>query len=213
MKPVLLLPLLFLFSCTKAQHKAEPYAVNVSEVAKDVLIPKQMLKELDNELGEEFKNTPPLYSFIPVNVKFEELQPGVLSKPSLQYNFPKGGGAIDLKDVVSSDGSFYMSFPEVQFEKENDLLHIYFISNSPKKSIDGESFGMGCGKWSDLKGSFSRLKKPDYLKLNTSDLRYLRVVAGTFVFIFRQGKNIYLNQVTITDSRHQGELCNSGSGA
>lgn len=204
--------LLLLSSCTKPQNKSEPYAIDIVEIAKEVSIPKDMLKELDAELSEEFKSSPPLYSFIPVNVKFDELQSGVLSKPSLQFNFPKGGGTIDLKDVVTSDGSFYMSFPEAQFVKDNELLHIYFVSNSPKKVIDGEAFGMGCGTWNDLKGSFSRLKKPDYLKLNTSDLRYLRVVAGTFVFIFREGKNIYLNQVTITDSRHQTELCNSGSG-
>lgn len=212
MKQLILLCFL-LFSCTKHQHPAAAYAVEVNEVAKDILIPKDMLKELDAELGEEFKSTPPLYSFIPVHVKFDELQAGVLSKPSLQFNFPKGGGAIDLKDVVTADGSFFMSFPESQFVKDNELLHIYFVSNSPKKIIDGESFGMGCGKWNDLKSSFNKLKNPDYLKLNTSQLRYLRVVAGTFVFIFRQGKNIYLNQLTITDSRHSAELCNSGSGA
>lgn len=208
-----LLFLILLSSCTKPQNKSESYTVDIAEVATEISIPKDMLKELDSELGEEFKSSSPLYSFIPVNIKFEELQAGVLAKPSLQFNFPKGGGAIDLKDVVTSDGSFYMSFPEEQFVKDNELLHIYFVSNSPKKLIDGETFGMGCGTWNDLKGSFSKLKKPDYLKLNTSELRYLRVLAGTFVFIFREGKNIYLNQVTITDSRHRAELCNSGSGA
>lgn len=204
---------LFLCACTKSHHKAESYAIEVSEVAKEVAIPKQLLKELDGELQEEFKSGNPLYSFIPLAVKFDELQAGVLSKPSLQFNFPKGGGTVDLKEVVSTDGSFYMSFPEAQFSKESELLHIYFVSNSPKKAIDGETFGMGCGKWNDLKGNFSKLKKADYLKLNTSSLRYLRVVAGTFVFIFKQGKNVYLNQLTITDSRYSGELCGSGGGA
>ncbi len=212
MKLVLLVTLL-LVSCTQHHKEVPPYSIEVNEVAKDVLIPKQMLKELDQELAEDFKSSPPLYSFIPIQVKFDELQAGVLSKPSILFNFPKGGGAIDLKDIVSADGSFYMSFPESQFVKENELLHIYFVSNSPKKSIDGESFGMGCGKWNDLKSSFSKLKKADYLKLNTSNLRYLHVVAGTFVFIFRQGKNIYLNQLTVTDSRHNSLLCNSAGGA
>jgi len=211
MMKVVFLSVLFLLSCTDSHSKDEPYIIDVTEIAKEVQIPKQLLLELDEELKEEFKASPPLYSFIPVSVQFQEVQSGVLSKPVVQFSFPKGGGAVDLKNVVTSEGSFYMSFPEQQFVKENDLLHIFFVSNSPKKLIDGENFGMGCGKWNDLKGSFSKIKKPEYLKLNTSDLRYLRVLAGTYVFIFRQGKNIFLNQLTVTDSRHESELCGSGA--
>jgi hypothetical protein len=207
----ILLSVLFLFSCSNSNEKKEPYTIEVNEIAKEVQIPKQLLQELDEELKEEFKASPPLYSFIPLTVQFQELQSGVLSKPSVQFNFPKGGGAIDLKDVITSEGSFYVSFPEHQFVKENELLHLYYVSNSPKKVIDGETFGMGCGKWNDLKGSFSKLKKPDFLKLNTSGLRYLRVLAGTYVFIFKQGKNVFLDQLTVTDSRHQGELCGAGA--
>jgi hypothetical protein len=206
-----LLPALFLASCSNSHPKAEPYIVDVSEIAKEVQIPKQLLQTLDEELKEEFKSSPPLYSFIPLSLRFQEAQSGVLVKPAVEFKFPKGGGSVDLKNVISAEGSFYMSFPEEQFVKDNELLHIFFVSNSPKKSIDGESFGMGCGKWNDLKNSFSKLKKPEFLKLNTSGLRYLRVVAGTFVFVFRQGKNIYLDQLTLTDSRHEGELCGGGA--
>ncbi|MGZ6486119.1 MAG: hypothetical protein ACXWQQ_06275 [Pseudobdellovibrio sp.] len=212
MKIIFVTALLFLITgCTSDHDTHEPTEVNVTEIAKEQQIPKQLLLQLDADLGEEFKSSPPLYSFTPLEVLFTESQEGVLRKPAIQYNFPKGGGEIDLKNVVTSDGSFYISFPEEQFDKNNELLHLFYISNSPKTSIENEQFGMGCGKWVDLKGNFKKLQNKDFLKLNTNDLRYLRVLAGTYVFIFKQNKNVYLSQLSLTDSRHSGELCESGA--
>jgi hypothetical protein len=207
MRFILFLSFLFLISCSSDNSATQPTLIEINEIASEQQIPKQLLAELDAELAEEFKSTAPFYSFIPITVQFEELQLGVLTRPKLQYNFPKGGGAIDLKNVVAAEGSFFMSFPEIQFNDEHDLLHIFFISNSPKTIIQGETFGLGCGKWNDLKQSFSKLKQHDYLKVNTNNLRYLRVLAGTYIFILRQGKNIFLTQLTLTDSRHSNELC------
>ena len=206
-----LLLILFIFvGCTSKKDKLEPLIINVTEVAKEQQIPKQLMLELDSDLGEEFKNSPPLFSFYPLQVKLLEHNQSVLKKPSVIYNFPKGGGLIDLKDVLTGQGSFYFSFPAEQFDENHELLHLYYMSNSPKIKIENDEFGTGCGKWVDLKSNFKKFKSEDYLKLNTHDLRYLRVLAGTYVFIFKQAKNIFLSQLTITDSRYTTELCLGG---
>ena len=137
---------MILWSCSSKQEETQPKITEVNEIAKEQLIPKQILQELDTELQEEFKSSPPLYSFLPLTVQFQELQDGVLNKPKIQVSFQKGGGQVDLKDIVANDGSFYMSFPDEQFNKESDLLHIFFVSNSPRVKIENEFFGMGCGK-------------------------------------------------------------------
>lgn len=210
MYKILLLSFLFLLSCKASHESHNPQTIEVTEIAADQQIPKALMSELDEELKEDFKMAAPLYAFIPLTVQFTEGQQGVLTNPEIQVVFPKGGGAVDLKDFIAGDGSFYMSFPEVQFEKESELLHIYYASNSPKVKINNETFGLGCGNWTDIKRSFSKIKKHDYLKVNTHDLRYLHVLAGTYVFIFRQGKSIYLSQLTLTDSRYSEQLCLSG---
>ena len=200
--------LLFLSACSSKDNTAEKTVVEITEIAEEKQIPKALLQALDDELSEEFKTTPPLYSFLPISVAFLQKQDQVLKQPHIQYNLPKGGGEIDMRDVVSGDGSFYMYFPEEQFKNaEMDLLHLFFVSNSPQTKINNESFGLGCGKWNDLKNNFSKLKKSDYLKLNTNDLRYLKVIAGTYVFVFKQARNLFLTQVTITNSRHTDSLC------
>lgn len=197
-----------LSGCHSKDYKADKTVVEISEIAVEQQIPKALLQKLDEELSEEFKTTPPLYSFIPINVAFLQKQEQVLKQPHIQYNLPKGGGEVDMRDVISGEGSFYMYFPEEQFKNsEMDLLHLFFVSNSPQAKINNEQFGLGCGKWNDLKSKFKSLQNADYLKLNTNDLRYLKVIAGTYVFVFKQARNLYLTQLTITNSRHSENLC------
>ena len=205
---ILVSALALLSSCNSKDHKPEKTVVDISEIAAEQQIPKALLQKLDEELSEEFKTNAPLYSFLPINVAFLQKQEQVLKQPHIQYNLPKGGGEIDMRDVVNGDGSFYMYFPEEQFKNsEMDLLHLFFVSNSPQSKINNEQFGLGCGKWNDLKGNFKKLQNADYLKLNTNDLRYLKVIAGTYVFVFKQARNLFLTQVTITNSRHTESLC------
>lgn len=206
-----MLLILFLFGCTKQHDSVNADVVEVSEIAKEVYIPKSLISDLEAELKQESKTVAPVYLFVPLQVTFRELNQDTLTKPEILYKFQKGGGSIDLKDVVTGDGSFYMSFPAEQFadmsEFKPELLHMYYISNSPVKNIEEENYGLGCGKYIDLKKSFTKLQKKDFLKLNTTDLRYLHVLAGSYIFIFKQSTKIYITQLTITDSRYSKELC------
>jgi hypothetical protein len=203
---------LFLFSCHSKPSAAAKEILDVQEIAVEQMIPKELMLNIENEYKEEFKAMAPLYSFITLQVLFNGYSENVLRLQTVQYNFPKGGGTVDLKKLVVDEGSFYMSFPAEQFDEKNELVHLYYISNSPKSKIGAEHFGMGCGKWTDLKSDFKKFQNQDFLKLNTNELRYLKVLAGTYVFVFRQTKNIYMTQLTVTDSRYLSELCLSGNG-
>lgn len=199
--------LIALVGCKESHHKEEVTIYEVTDLAQEVKIPKSVMNNLDAELKKDSASVVPTYMFTPLQVQFNESNSDVLKNSSIKFSFPKGGGSLDLKDIVTGFGSFYMSFPAEQFEKMPELVHLYYMSNSPVKKIDGEAFGLGCGKMLDLKKSFSKIQKNDFLKLNTSDLRYLHVLAGRYIFVFKQAAQLYIAQLTISDSRHSKELC------
>ncbi len=213
MKVAISLFLVFLTACS-FQHEDEKQTLNtikVKEVAEDIKLPLNLFKEFEKEITEEFKSVNPVYIFMPLQVQFNETDGnrGVLKDTLIRYELEKGGGQVDLKDVVSGTGSFYMSFPAEQFASTVELTHLFYISESPVKKIQGENFGMGCGKWMDLKSHFTKLEKPTFLKINTTQNRHLHVLAGHYLFVFKQTNQIYLTQLTLTDSRYSNELCNS----
>jgi hypothetical protein len=129
-----------------------------------------------------------------------------------KFSFPKGGGRLDLKNIITGQGSFYFSFPAEQFTKFPSLVHLYYISQAPAKKIGDEVFGLGCGKWIDIKNKFKNLQKDNFFKLNTTANRYLFALAGHYVLVFRENNQVYLTQLTITDSRFTNELCLQESG-
>lgn len=202
----------FGFSSCSSHHEAETInTVKVNEVAEDISLPLNLFKEFEKELTEELKNVAPVFIFMPLKVRFSESHDGrgVLKDTTIQFDLEKGGGKVDLKDVINGPGSFYMNFPEEQFASTLEMMHMYYISQAPTKRIQGESFGIGCGRWIDLKGSFKKFTKPETLKFNTTQKRYLHVLAGHYVFVLKQSNQIYLSQLTLTDSRFPAELCTS----
>jgi len=198
-------------SCSSHHEKEAINTVKVKEVAEDISLPLNLFKEFEKELEEEFKSVSPVFIFMPLQVQFLETHDGrgVLKDTAIQFDLEKGGGKVDLKEVVSGQGSFYMHFPAEQFASTLEVTHLYYISQAPVKNIQGEAFGLGCGKWIDLKDSFKKFTKPSNLKFNTTGLRHLHVLAGHYVFVLKQGNQIYLSQLTITDSRFPEALCTS----
>jgi len=194
-------------SCTKSGNQSHITLVKVETLAQEVKIPKVIMSTVEAELFKDSKNIVPIYTFAPLSVQMTELSEAVLSQPQLRFDFPKGGGQLDLKNFVKGQGSFYMSFPSDQFADDHELMHVYYVSNSPQRDISGEVYGLGCGRLVDLKNRLNQLQKPDFLKLNTNGLRYLAVTAGRYIFIFRKNNQVFISQLTVTDSRYQSELC------
>lgn len=200
-----------LFGCSSHEEHKSINTIQVKEVAEDINLPLNLFKEFEKELVEEFKNLSPVFIFMPLQVQFTETHDGrgVLKDTAIQFNLEKGGGKVDLKEVVAGQGSFHMHFPAEQFPSTLDVAHLYYISQAPVKKIQGESFGMGCGKWIDLKDHFKKFTKQGVLKFNTTQMRHLQVLAGHYVFVLKQGNQIYLSQLTLVDSRFPDALCNS----
>lgn len=81
------------------------------------------------------------------------------------------------------------------------------MSDFPKTAIEGESFGLGCASWVDLKSKFSQFTRPQKTILNTTEQRYLYVAAGYYVFVFRKGNQSYLTHLYLTDSNYESIKC------
>lgn len=181
----------------------------VDSRAADFKIPKIIFDEAESEVSKETPNLQPVYLFFPIKVALFSRSKDVVKNQAVRITYPTGGGSLDLKNYISNQGSFSLSFPPEQFAALPTLVGLYFISDSPKKKIDGEEFGMGCAKFVNLKDQFKSLQKDDFLKLNTTDLRYLYVVSGIFVFVFRDRNQIYLSHLRITDSRYPEFFCST----
>src|SRR4051812_30861062 len=93
--------------CTKHSGPVETTIINVTDIAKEQAIPKALMAQIESEVQTESKSITPLYFFVPLEVLFTELSDKALKSPTIQFNLPKGGGEIDLKDVVTGDGSFF----------------------------------------------------------------------------------------------------------
>ena len=190
-------------------HHDEPtvQVISVNEVPHDFQIPQAFIQSIETDLQVETKILSPVFNYVPLQILFTEKSDHVLTSPRVRIDLPKGGGRVDLQKVVQGMGSFYISFPEDQFKNLPELEHLFYISQAPKKVISNETFGVGCGKWIDLKSQFADLKKKEFLLLNSTDQRHLFVLAGHYVFVFRKLNQIYLTQVTISDSKNVNELC------
>lgn len=201
-----------ILSCSSHHEHEEMKVLEVTEFASDISIPKSFIQQIESDLLLESKILSPVYLFIPLKVQFTEKSHGTLLSHAFQVAFPKSGGHIDLQSVVTGQGSFYFSFPAEQFKELPELEHLFYMSQSPIVKIDGEDFGLGCGKWVDLKKQFANLQKPNFLRVNTTLNRHLHVMAGSYIFVFRKLNQIYLTQVTITDSKNKNQLCPDLSG-
>ncbi len=204
---IFLLCLFFLTGCFESKPELQPVNIVVNDIPEDFFIPKELLKKLEQELLLESKILTLNFSYIPLKVLFSEKTPHTLVSESLLYTLPKGGGQIDLQKVIVGQGTFYISFPENQFQGIPELAHLYFISLAPKIKIEQQEIGIGCGKWLDLNSQFSSLQKKEFLNLNTSDNRHIFVSVGHYIFVFRKLNQVFLTQVTITDSKNTAFLC------
>ena len=198
--------MLFILGCTKHQEM-HPEILTVSSVAEDFKIPKDFVEKIKESAGKESHATPE-FIFSPLKVSLFSDQESVLEQSYLHIQLPNGGGKIDLAQFVKGDGSFYLSFPEDQFNQpQMTLENIYFVSDAPQTTIEGEKYGLGCGKWIELKPKIKDLQKYNFLKLNTFNLRYLYVSAGYYLVVQKKGTQYFISHLNLTDSRYKDKLC------
>lgn len=199
--------LVLLFSSCEKVHDTKPKVIVNNSLAADFKIPEALFEEIKKNLGSE--KIEPEYVFTDLEVEISTDQKNVLSYSNLLFKLPNGGGGIDLKNYVTGEGSFYLSFPANQFETKPELTFLFYISDSPKVVILGEEYGLGCGQWVDLKPKFSNLQNKTFLKLNTADHSYAHVLSGQYVFVFKKGLQYYLTHLNLSDSRYSDKMCSA----
>lgn len=198
----------FLTSCSFFKKEAPEYTViKINKAPEDFKIPKYILDNVEQKLQDEGVKSAPVYISIPLTVRLMATSDQVLTHQYLEINLDNGGGQIDLKDIITGQGTFALSFPLDQFKEQYQIQNLYYISDVPQKNIDSEKFGIGCDSMIDLSTKIKKLEKNDFLKLNTTDLRYFYVVSGYYVFILKNKNQIYLTHVHITDSRYTDLTC------
>jgi hypothetical protein len=203
-KNILIIFLIF-NSCTSHERPFSGEVHKSESISEDIQIPKVIFDTIYKNIRAESSSAEPVYLFQPLEVVVESKSTAVMG--SHKYIFANGGGRIDLKSIIKGQGSFYFYFPEEQFTKLPELENLYYISDYPKAMIDGETFGIGCSSWVDLKKKFSQMTQPHKIILNTTAQRYLYVVGGYYVFVFRKGNQVYLSHLYLADSSYENLKC------
>ncbi|MFZ4403282.1 MAG: hypothetical protein ACOYOK_04200 [Pseudobdellovibrionaceae bacterium] len=178
--------------------------IQKAEPSDDFLVPKK-LWNLITETSQ--KSLPKDYIFSEVNLYLKEKNPSVLVKPKFKVVFPRGGGELDLSSYVSGlNGTYFLSFDMPAF-KEAEEKQIFFISGTKKRKIGGEILGLGCNQFIALKSVAIETLIDKGIAVNTTEDRHLNVIAGSFIFVAKNAKQVHLAQVTLKDSKKQTLFC------
>lgn len=148
------------------------------------------------------------YIFVPVRVLLDEKNEGVLKKPHMNLIFARGGGTIDLAEFVTEQkGSYFVKFDLAEELGHSKELKVYFVSGAKKRKIADEVVGAGCNTFFDISKKFDAQFVLQGFKVNTTRDRHISVLGGTFVFSVKKDNQIYISQVTFTDSSNKHLLC------
>lgn len=186
---------------------ATPLAVlakdfNFSDTPADFKMPTALWTKIDQIVGKD------TLTYVPIKVKLVEKNPGVLVDSEINYQFPKGGGEIDLSQATrGQQGTFRVIFDLSDFEKPDDVK-VYFVSDARKRRLQDEIWGAGCNKYMDVTSFVKRKMLKDGLEVNTTQFRHLTVLGGHFIFVLKN----QITQVTFTDSVHKEYFCSEEKG-
>lgn len=205
---IALMGLMVMLSACEKAIEAKPKIITNNSLANDFNVPEAIFAAIKKNLGEGL-TIEPEYIFTDLEVEVHTDQKSVLTYSRLLFKLPNGGGAIDLKDYVTGEGSFYLRFPPEQFETKPELAFLFYVSDSPKVKIRDEEYGLGCGQWVDLKPKFSKLQEKTFLKLNSIDHTYAHVLSGQYIFVFKKGVQYYLTHLNLSDSRYSDKMCST----
>lgn len=210
---------LFVLTACKGHHDEHDMRseVQLADATDDVKIPASLWELLEEKAGPVEKKAEvnfatveksASYVFTPIKVFLDEKNDGVLKKPKMDLLFARGGGTIDMADFVTSQrGSFFVKFDLAEEMKGQKDLKVFFVSGAKKRKINEEVLGAGCNTYFDLTKKFDGNFIKQALKVNTTRDRHVSVLSGTFVFSVKKESQIYISQVSFTDSRNKHLLC------
>lgn len=176
----------------------------VENLPQDFLVPNLIWEQTEPKVEGE---KPKQIMYTMARVIFREKNKGILKEPKTVLEFPRGGGEIDLAQMVSGEpGTFYVGFefPEL---KEALKTKVFFVSQSRQRRVDGEILGSGCDKVLDVTNSLLSSMQKEGLKVNTTRHRHSSILGGHFIILGETEKNWMITQVTFFDSSRPDLFC------
>ena len=164
---------------------------------------KQTLRDdgVDEKTLEQF-------AVLPVNVGVEIFsEDPLVLRDTVNYRmlYTEGGGTLDLFNHVVGKGTFFLRFaPRLMDENP---FHLFYISDSPGKKVDGDSWGNGCGRIFDLTAKAGQFLLERGVKLTSARKHYLHLAAGIFVFFQLVEERLFLGYIRVSDSRYPQFKC------
>lgn len=132
----------------------------------------------------------------------------VLGGKNFELLFGLGGGELDLKEFVKKGKKqFIFSLGLEEPYSDKDTLRVYFLGNSRAAKLGTTEWGSGCQKYMDITNYFMKTLSHKGVLVSATDLRYLRVLAGSFFFVLNKNNSLYLAQLKVTDSRYKNIYC------
>lgn len=126
-----------------------------------------------------------------------------------RVNTPTGGGVIDLNDLVTPLRGAFRA--KLIAEREDGTAlpasRVFFVSRAKERTIGGESYGSGCGKFMEITSQFHKKWAKKGMEVYTADQRYVSVLGGTFVFVDYAPEALFVGTVTFMDSRYPELMC------
>jgi hypothetical protein len=195
--------------CEKKTHRSfsesETVVFRQTEIGQDFFVPSRIWDQISGQGLSQVQEKGTM-TFLPVRVVFEEKNPGVLKHPRMIFEFPKGGGEVDLQQVIGNRvGTFYVRF-ELEAWADPDKLQIYFINKAKKTKVQGLIRGDSCDRAYAIK-SFMLSHRDRGLEVNTYLDQHVQLLGGHFVFSTRINQQSMVTQVGFFDSQRAFAFC------
>ena len=176
----------------------------------NIQVPREMWNLVKDALREKGAKEEQIENFAihPTSVSIEvTAQERNVLKEGKNYKllFIEGGGDLDLFKYISGRGQFHLRFsPHLVNGKD---YHLFYLSDSPGKAMEGDQWGNGCGQIYDLSNSAHKFLGGEGMLLTTSKRHYLHLMAGVFVFFQLVDERLYLGYIRVMDSRYPNFNC------
>ena len=212
------LALIFLSFGVFASEKLHMAEHSARSSSRDTKIPRALVKRMEEDYRIFLTKNKPIAK-VEIRRKLLDLSVGLTQKSTsalhenARVGAPTGGGVIDFSELVTPlRGAFWLKIvvrKEKDADSEPENLRVFFVSGAKARTLDGEEFGAGCGKFMEITSTFRKkngAKDPGF-ELYTSDQRYLSVMGGTVVAFVFEDDALFVGSLTFTDSRYPDLLC------
>lgn len=214
MKSISLALLSLAFAAKLVVVREVPSDFQVPPALWDQLLGHSQLKEVQASVeGQEDEVQGSSVLFGELKVRLTEKNPGVLKQPVIEYQFPKGGGQIDLADVTTGNpGTFFVRF-ETGDGAAHPTFEAFHLSKARKRKVDDRIFGGGCKSFTKITKLLKAGGQGPGLPFNTTRDLHVSALGGHFLFSWSAGDATTVTQVKFFDSTKPQYSCQAAAGA